>query len=43
MRHLGDITKINGANAPVVDVIIGGSPCTGWPDYGVEKRQEESE
>lgn len=27
MRHLGDITKINGAEAPVVDVVIGGSPC----------------
>ena len=27
MKHLGDITKINGAEAPVVDCIIGGSPC----------------
>ena len=27
MKHLGDITKINGAEAPVVNVIIGGSPC----------------
>ena len=27
MRHLGDITKINGKDAPVVDCIIGGSPC----------------
>lgn len=27
MIHLGDITKINGADAPVVDCIIGGSPC----------------
>ena len=27
MRHLGDITKINGAEIPPVDVIIGGSPC----------------
>jgi DNA (cytosine-5)-methyltransferase 1 len=25
--HLGDITKISGYDAPVVDVIIGGSPC----------------
>jgi DNA (cytosine-5)-methyltransferase 1 len=25
--HLGDITKIKGCNAPVVDCIIGGSPC----------------
>ena len=27
MKHLGDITKINGAAAPPVNVIIGGSPC----------------
>lgn len=27
MNHLGDITKINGADAPIVDCIIGGSPC----------------
>lgn len=27
MKHLGDITKINGYETPVVDCIIGGSPC----------------
>ena len=27
MKHLGDITKISGHIAPVVDVVIGGSPC----------------
>lgn len=27
MKHLGDITKIDGNTAPVVDVVIGGSPC----------------
>ena len=27
MKHFGDITKISGYTAPVVDVIIGGSPC----------------
>ena len=27
MQHLGDITKISGYAAPVVDVVIGGSPC----------------
>lgn len=27
MKHLGDITKISGYDAPLVDVIIGGSPC----------------
>lgn len=27
MKHYGDITKINGADVPVVDCVIGGSPC----------------
>lgn len=27
MKHLGDITKINGHEAPIVDCVIGGSPC----------------
>lgn len=27
MKHLGDIKNINGAEIPVVDCIIGGSPC----------------
>lgn len=27
MKHLGDITKLNGFDMPVVDVITGGSPC----------------
>lgn len=27
MKHLGDITKINGSAVPVVDCVIGGSPC----------------
>ena len=27
MRHFGDITKLNGAELPAVDVITGGSPC----------------
>lgn len=27
MLHLGDITKISGWDAPIVDCIIGGSPC----------------
>lgn len=27
MKHLGDITKLNGAEVPIVDVICGGSPC----------------
>ena len=27
MKHLGDITKIDGHNVPLVDIICGGSPC----------------
>ena len=27
MNHVGDITKLNGAELPPVDVICGGSPC----------------
>ena len=27
MIHLGDITKISGYTAPIVDIITGGSPC----------------
>lgn len=27
MKHVGDITKLDGAKLPVVDVITGGSPC----------------
>lgn len=27
MKHYGDITRINGADVPVVDIITGGSPC----------------
>lgn len=27
MKHFGDITKINGSEVPVVDIVTGGSPC----------------
>ena len=27
IKHFGDITKLNGAELPIVDVITGGSPC----------------
>ena len=37
MLHLGDITKINGAEAPVVDVVIGGSPCQDYAEFGIIK------
>ena len=27
MKHLGDITKLNGYEVPLVDIVCGGSPC----------------
>ena len=27
MKHLGDITKISGYDVPIVDIVVGGSPC----------------
>ena len=27
MKHYGDITKIDGHEVPITDVVIGGSPC----------------
>ena len=27
MKHFGDITKLNGYDLPIVDIITGGSPC----------------
>ena len=35
MVHVGDITKLNGAELPPVDIICGGSPCQ---DCSVGKR-----
>ena len=34
MRHVGDITKRDGAKLPPVDIICGGSPCqdSAWPE-----------
>ena len=37
MKHLGDITKISGHTAPIVDCIIGGSPCQGLSVAGFKK------
>lgn len=37
MKHFGDITKINGAEVPIVDVIVGGSPCQ---DLSIAGRRE---
>lgn len=41
MKHLGDITKIDGHTAPIVDCIIGGSPCQGLSVAGAGKGLED--
>ena len=41
MNHLGDITKISGLTAPIVDCIIGGSPCQGLSVAGAGKGLED--
>ena len=41
MLHLGDITKISGHSAPIVDCIIGGSPCQGLSVAGAGKGLED--
>ena len=35
MLHVGDITKLDGAKLPPVDIICGGSPCQDcpWPEH----------
>ena len=36
MEQLGDITKLDGAELPPVDIVCGGSPCqdSAWPGRG---------
>lgn len=33
-KHLGDVTKVSGANLPKIDLLIGGSPCQGFSFAG---------
>lgn len=41
--HVGDITKLNGAELPPVDIICGGSPCQDYPEKkNIPKFQRES-
>ena len=43
MKNLGDITKLNGAEIPVVDIITGGSPCQNLSQAGNRKGLEGDE
>lgn len=38
MKHYGDITKINGSEVPLVDIVTGGSPCQ---DLSIAKGNRE--
>lgn len=38
MRHVGDITKLDGAKLPPVDIICGGSPCQDYAEEIVTPR-----
>lgn len=40
--HLGDICKISGYEAPVVDLIVGGSPCQDLSIAGARKGMKHS-
>ncbi len=43
MIHVGDITKLDGAKLPPVDIICGGSPCQDYPEEkDIPKIQRES-
>ena len=37
MLHVGDITKLDGAKLPPVDVICGGSPCQDYAEFGITR------
>ena len=41
MVHVGDITKLNGADLPPVDIITGGSPCQGLSVAGARLGLED--
>lgn len=38
MLHVGDITKLDGAKLPPVDIICGGSPCQDYAEIIVIPR-----
>lgn len=43
MRHLGDVTKIHGAEIEPVDIVTFGSPCQDLSEAGAQKGLVEGE
>lgn len=43
MKHLGDVSKINGAEIPVVDVVTFGAPCQDLSVAGKRAGMKHSE
>ena len=42
MKHFGDITKIDGHNVPIMDIVCGGSPCQDLSVAGLRKGLQHS-
>lgn len=39
--HLGDVQKVESANLPKIDLLIGGSPCTGFSNIGLKQNFDD--
>lgn len=40
-KHIGDVTKVKGADLPTIDLLIGGSPCQGFSFAGKQLNFED--
>ena len=40
-KHIGDVTKVKGADLPKIDLLIGGSPCQGFSFAGKQLNFED--
>jgi DNA-cytosine methyltransferase len=41
IKHIGDVTKVNGIDLPKIDLLIGGSPCQGFSFSGKQLNFED--
>lgn len=41
IQHIGDVTKVKGAELPKIDLLIGGSPCQGFSFAGKQLNFED--